>query len=126
MSLPKNEAMFSISIIGETTQEQYVGDFICVPIPTIGQRNVIAREEMRLIGDPLYAPADLQVRAIWLSALRVQITEGPTWWTESGYGHGLYDENVVKAIYDKLIEATESWREEVKKKAEARQAAVVS
>ena len=121
MSLPKNEATFSISVIGETTQEQFIGDFICVCIPTIAQRNSISREEIRIIGDASIAPPELQIRGIWLAALRVQIIDGPTWWKESNYGHSLLDDNVLKEIHENTVKAGEQWRAEIKKKAEARQ-----
>jgi hypothetical protein len=122
MSLPKNEAQFSFDEIGEVTQQQFVGEFTCVCVPTIALKNQISREEMRVMGDPVLAPSDLQLRGMCLANLRFRIIDGPTWWKESDGGNALLDENIPLSLYKKVLEAETSWREEVKKKADDRKA----
>lgn len=119
MALPDNSATFTVRVIGEVSQEEYVGEFSCVCVPTAGARNAIIREELRITGDYENVPGELLVRGRWIANCRGRITSGPIWWKESRGGEDLMDDNVLKEVYDKALEAESKWREEVKQKAEA-------
>lgn len=39
----------------------------------------------------------------------LNVKECPRWWKESDLGYEMYDENVVEAIYDKVLEHEVQW-----------------
>lgn len=119
MSLPSNSATFTVRVIGEVTQQEYVGEFKCICVPTTGARNAIIREELRLTGDFENVPPELIIRARWLANCRGRIEDGPIWWKESRGGEDLLDDNVLKEVHEQLMEAESKWRTSVKEKAEA-------
>jgi hypothetical protein len=117
--LPKNEKTFYISIVGETSQERYEGTFTCVPIATIAIKNAIERDEIREAGDLNNITVNLYKRARWQAHARNRLISWPEWWDGCRQGSDLIDDNVLKEIFDKIIEAEVEWREAVKKKAES-------
>jgi hypothetical protein len=44
-----------------------------------------------------------------VSYLRYTITESPKWWKGADLGYELYDENVVKAIYEAVLDFETTW-----------------
>lgn len=115
--LPKNEKSFHISLEGELSGERYEGDFVCLCVPTVSVRNQISREELRESGDLNNVPMELFLRARWLANCSGRLIQWPTWWDGCRRGQGLIDDNVLKEVYDKCIEAEIEWRQSVKKKA---------
>lgn len=115
--LPKNEKTFSISVIGEITDERYEGEFTCICVPFAALRNKIARDEIRETGDLDNITSDLFLRARWLVNVQNRLMSWPEWWGGLAQGAKLLDDNVLKEIYDKCIEAEIEWRDKVKKKA---------
>jgi hypothetical protein len=41
------------------------------------------------------------------------VTDAPKWFFESDYGYDLYDENVLREVYFKVMEHEEKWLESV-------------
>src|SRR5690606_15269623 len=108
---------FSISVIGEITDERYEGEFTCICVPFAALRNKIARDEIRETGDLDNITSDLFLRARWLVNVQNRLMAWPEWWAGLAQGAKLLDDNVLKEIYDKCIEAEIEWRDKVKKKA---------
>ena len=115
MSLPKNNKDFRISIEGELSGERYEGDFSCVCVPPIGLKNKIDRDELRETGDLSNIGVELFMRAKWLSNVQNRLTSWPEWWDGCRKGVALLDDNVLKELYDKCIEAEAEWRQSIKK-----------
>lgn len=117
--LPKNEKTFEINVEGEVSGERYAGSFTCVCVPWGGLRNKIARDEIRESGDLDNITTELFLRARWLANTQGRLLQAPDWWVNLSQGAKLLDDNVLKEVYDKCIEAEVEWRTNVKNKASA-------
>ena len=115
MDLPKNESSFFLKIKGDTTNREYDGEFTVICVPNIIQRRAIEIEKTRFASD-LKNPTDhLTGLAVCLANLRVRIIKGPSWWNDSDGGASMLDENVIVALYDKIMTQEDEWRDKVKK-----------
>jgi len=116
MDLPKNESSFFLTVVGDTTERTYDGEFTVICVPNIMQRRAIEVEKTRFASD-LKNPTDhLSGLAVCLSNLRVRIVKAPSWWNDSNGGSDLLDENVLVVLYDKVMSQEDEWRTAVKKK----------
>jgi hypothetical protein len=115
MELPKNEATFEIDVVGDTTFKHYDGQFTVRCILTMGQKHSMELEKSRLLGSYTNPTEELLGYAIIFSNLRHKIVEGPEWWKQSNGGSSIKDENVLVALYDKVLKAEDEWRQSVKK-----------
>lgn len=94
---------FNISLIGDTTQEKWLGDFKA--IKNLGFRAQMAQSRIRreYLGDlAQYASEDEVIRATVFSDLAVSLADSPKWWKEANNGVDLQDWNVVEAVYLKI------------------------
>jgi hypothetical protein len=114
MSLPKNEKNFHVSVEGETSGERYEGEFTCICVPNIAIRNKIDRDELRETGDLNNVGAELYLRSKWLMNVQNRLLSWPDWWDGCRRGAALLDDNVLKVLYDKCIEAEVEWRTSIK------------
>ena len=119
MPLPKNEKIFNISVGGEISGERYEGEFTCVCVPPIGLRNKMDREELRETGDLSNVGVELYLRSKWLVNVQNRLLSWPDWWDGCRRGASLLDDNILKVLYDKCIEAEVEWRASIKKAAPA-------
>jgi hypothetical protein len=115
MSLPKNEKSFHVSVEGETSGERYEGDFTCLCVPPIAIRNKIDRDELRETGDLNNVGVELFLRSKWLVNVQNRLMTWPDWWDGCRRGAALLDDNVLKELYEKCIEAEVEWRQSIKK-----------
>lgn len=115
----------TISVVGETTGEEFAGVFKVKPLLTTDEQ--ITRDQVMrdiLGSNPQDASPRAKSQAFILAEIRTRSTETPAWWKESGAGALLYDESVVSHIYDKIQEAEKQWRADVKTKADVARAAL--
>lgn len=115
-----NEEMFSVHIIGDTTEKAYPGDFTVKR--RLSHRDQLTKDNRRrelLGGAPGMATERALSTAMILSELYVRITKAPVWWTEAGNGLDLEDDNVIGEIYDRAMKVEADAIEAKKKKAEA-------
>lgn len=117
MDLPKREATFDFEHVGAIDGKKYEGNFRILTSLNMGQKHRLELEKSRLMGD-FASPTDgLAGVAIILSKLRTHIfyDDAPEWWKQSGGGSSL-DEDVLVALYDKVVSAENKWREDLKRK----------
>ena len=114
MELPKNESIFDIDIVGDTTFKQYQGQFTVRCVLTAGQRHNMELEKSRLLGTSPQPTDALIGLAEVLGTLRAKVVEAPEWWKQSIGGSNLSDENVLMELYAKVGEAENKWRLKVK------------
>ncbi len=110
---------FAVEIEGDVTGHRYEGMFKTKPILTHSEqlaRDIIMRD---LLGPN---PKDGSIRAVSqagiIAEIRIRCVETPSWWKDNGNGLGLYDENVIATVYDKIQEIDTKWKAEVKAKAD--------
>ncbi len=118
MDLPKNEASFSVDYVGGTTNNKWEGQFKCLCVLSIAQKHQKELERTRLLADNKNPTDALAGFAEILATLRVRVIDGPIWWQQSNGGASLLDEDLLIHLYEKASEAEQSWREQVKQKAQ--------
>ncbi len=113
---------FSIDVVGEITGTKWAGVFKCKT--RLSHRDALKRDQVRrgLLGPN---PEAASVRAIdvadILSEASVRLVDFPSWWGASGDGLDLEDDNVLSAVYAKIIECAKVASKELADKgAEAR------
>ncbi len=107
--VPPTEETFTISIEGELTKKLYAGDFTC-RIPRRKDQCMIDKHRAFLNGDVVdqLSPDTLRFHHM-IAYLRYTIVDSPKWWKESDLGYDLYDENVVKEVYDAVLKFEVNW-----------------
>jgi hypothetical protein len=116
---PNALATFIINEVGETTFESYPGAFKVRQLLNHAQQ--LERDRLRrdLLGGSAQTMATPRAadQAAIFAELMIRIVEAPKWWTESGNGVGLFDDNVVKKVYDLSIKAEDDFKDEIRKRA---------
>jgi len=110
--LPSSQHRFHISVTGEETGIPFEGDFV-FHRPSIGERSQIDVTRARLCGDMSNLDPLVADQNYMLAFLRVTISEFPSWWRDADMGMGLFDLNVVMAVYDQCLNFEKEWREKV-------------
>ena len=110
---------FMIDLEGDVTGHRYEGTFKSKPILTHAEqlaRDIVTRD---LLGPN---PKDGSIRAVSqasiIAEIRVRCVATPSGWKDARDGLGLYDENVIAVVYDKILEIDAKWKADVKAKAE--------
>jgi len=125
MPLPNIESTFTVSVKGETTGHQYLGPFTVKCILTKREEFLSDIRRRELLGPaPEDALPSIRNNAYALSQLYVRIADAPAWWRESDFGTGLHDTNVIAEIFEKSLEAAESWRKRLAAEADKAEAVV--
>lgn len=109
-------------IIGESTDELYKGTFTFKTKLTYADLLQVDRLRRDFLGGTHQENASVIAMNIAnaLADLAVRVIESPSWWTDSGNGFGLKDDNVLQTIYDLALKAQkEEEAEREKKKKEA-------
>lgn len=121
MELPKKEHVFDFDYKDETGH-QYDGRFVCKCALNIGDKHAVELEKTRLQGNYANPTDRLQAIATVLANLRIRIIpkDTPTWWQQSAGGAEL-EEDVLAALYDKVMEGDILWRQKLDEKAKAAQ-----
>jgi hypothetical protein len=117
MDLPDKESSFDFDHVADLTGKRYEGQFTVRCVLTIAQKHAMEIEKTRLLGNFTNPTDGLAGIAVILSTLRHKIVDAPEWWKQSGGGSSIEDEDVLVAIYDKIVLAEAEWREKLKKKA---------
>lgn len=119
MDLPKNEAIFDFKFTGGLTGKDYDGQFTVVCVLNMLKKHQLEIEKTRLMADFQNPTPGLSGLAIVLANLRVRIVDGPEWWKQSMGGFNIQDEDMLLALYDKVMEAEDKWKESVKNQGKA-------
>ena len=110
---------FSVKVIGETTGEEYVGKFKCRRLLTHAQQlevDRLRREFLGSMGDQ--ASPRAQNQAAVLASLAVRLLEVAPFWEGSNRGFDLFDDNVIKEVYEAAIKSESDLIAEIQKRAE--------
>lgn len=114
-TVPSAECEFTLDIIGDVTKKRFVGEFTC-KIPRKKEQCLIDKHRAFLNGnfaDMLDATTLRFHHMISYLRYTIMTENAPKFWKESDLGYELYDENVVKEIYDKVLEFEVEWLKEI-------------
>lgn len=104
---------FQIDIVGIQTKKRFMGDFKC-QILNIKDRAKVERHNAMLNGGDGAGISGSILMLHWmLSYLRYALIETPKFWEESDQGYELNDANVIKEIYENVIEFENEWHESI-------------
>jgi len=114
MDLPKNEKSFIFDHIGEITGKKYDGEFKVKCILSMFDKRELELKKTQLKADSQNPTNLLSSISHILATLQVRIINAPSWWEQSLGGFDILDEDVVLALYDKVMEQERLWKEELK------------
>lgn len=120
MAIDANDAPFTLHVVGETTDLTWKGEFRAKK--RLSHRDQLLKDQVRreLLGGQAGQPTERALStSMILSELRVRLTKFPAWWTETGLGLDLDDDNVIGEMYDKALSIEQEAIDAKKKKAEA-------
>lgn len=123
MFIEGSEAKFDVNILGEFTNQSYIGTFrvrcILSPLEDIAAD----RKYRELLGDNYHlSRQDVRDKAFALSQLEARVISHPPFWENHRIGGGhIPDSNVLLEVLDKAIEAQEKYLAERKKEMEEKQ-----
>ena len=109
-----------VSIIGERTFEQYVGEFKFRTILSYQEQlaeDRLRREYVEGPADTIPSPNAESIANLF-AYVQVRTDSAPTWWTESRNGLGLYDNNVIMEVYQAYLKAVGEHLAELKSKSD--------
>jgi hypothetical protein len=110
---------FTISVVGETSGETFRGEFRASKFLTHRQQLLLDQKRRELLGtNPDSASVRARNQAEVFSQLFVRLTEAPRWWTESGNGMDLVDDNIMVEVFGGAMKVEEEAMAAIKKKAE--------
>jgi hypothetical protein len=104
MPLNMDPVVFTINVVGDITKERVQGTFASKPILTHREELTVDRIKRDLLGpDSANASANSVAMASIIAELSVRLTDAPPFWKNSNGGLDLVDENVVAAVYEKVM-----------------------
>lgn len=117
MDLPAKQQVFDFEHITELGKK-YDGQFTVLCSLNVGQKHMMELEKTRLLGNFPNPTDSLDGIAIILSNLRAKILNGPSWWTQSGGGYNIEDEDALVALYRNVLDVEVKWKTDLKEKAQ--------
>lgn len=111
--LPPRELEFQIEVIGAISKKRYIGDFT-TKIPNVKDQCFIAKHQAFLNGKfaDFLDPQVLELHKM-IAYLRYALVEYPKFWKETDLGYHLMDTNVIRAVYDQVLEKEREWLKDV-------------
>jgi hypothetical protein len=111
---------FTVSVVGDVSGETFRGEFRAVKFLTHRQQLLLDQKRRELLGaNPDSANVRAKNQAEIFAQLFVRLTEAPRWWTESGSGLDLVDDNVMVEVFQATMKVEEETVAEMRKRAEA-------
>lgn len=110
MELPARDKTFYFDHTGESGF-RYEGNFTIKCRLNIAERHGMESDRSRLLGDSKNPTQDLQALALCISTCRAHVTDAPEWFKQSRAL--LEDEDALVALYNKIVETTDTWRRDV-------------
>jgi len=118
MSLPKNEATFDFSHVGELTSKKYEGQFTVKCMLNLADKRYLEIEKSRLTADLMNPTGNLSALGAVIANLRVRVVDAPDWFNQAILSLDIMDEEVIFELYSECLKKSEEWREKVKAKTE--------
>ena len=114
MDLPKKERTFYFDHTGESGF-RYEGNFTIKCKLTVAEKYQLELDKSRLLADMSNPTDGLYGLSVAMSTIKSKMVEAPNWWTQ-GNGWNIEDEDAIIALYRKIEEESNKWKEELVKK----------
>lgn len=122
MANDTNSEKFTIDIIGETTGKPWKGVFetkLRLSHREFLRQDMIRRELIGPVPQGTAPSPRATNTAELLSFAQIHLKTVPQWWSMNGDGLDFEDDNVIGAVYEKIVEVKLQKVKEAKEKAEA-------
>ena len=107
---------FTVSVVGET----FRGEFRAFRFLSHRQQLMLDQKRREILGaNPDFASQRAKNQAEIFAQLFVRLSDAPKWWSESGYGMDLVDDNIMVEVFNGVMKIEEEAVSDMKKKAEA-------
>jgi hypothetical protein len=111
---------FTVSVVGETSGETFRGEFRAFKFLSHRQQLMLDQKRREILGtNPESASARARNQAEIFAQLFVRLSDAPKWWSESGYGMDLVDDNIMVEVFNGVMKVEEEAVNDMKKRAEA-------
>lgn len=112
-TFPNEKTPFQIDVIGSITKKVYRGEFTS-KIGNVGTQVSVAKHQAFLAGsDSSNLSTEILNIIHMISYLKYHLISAPNWWNNADFGFSLKDYNVIKEVYEKVMENEEKWLKEV-------------
>lgn len=118
MSLPKNEATFDFSYVGDLTSRKYEGQFTVKCVLSIADKRILEIEKSRLTADLQNPTGELSALGTVVANLRVRVMNAPDWFNQLILNLDILDEDLIFELYGKCLAESNEWVDNLKAKAE--------
>jgi len=118
IDLPQNTFSFNFECLGEITGNKYDGNFESLCVLSVGKKHELEVEKTKLKLDFKNPTDGLESISYLLAVLKVRLINAPTWWEQSRNGFDLLDENIIIALYSKVMEGEENWKKRLQEMTE--------
>lgn len=125
MEVISKEAKFTVTVVGETTGQNFSGIFRVKN--RLSHREQLLRDETRrqILGSaPDAASPRAMNQALVFSEIAAHLIEAPKWWQLADGGLDLEDDNVVAAVYDGVVKTVSDFQESIRKQLDTDKKAV--
>ncbi len=116
--LPNNEFSFHYTGKGETTGEQYFGDFTVKSVLSNAEQMEVAIRVDRYSGGSRTLAEQFKLFNRIFAELELRVIKSPKFWSESNNGWDLHDANIVHEVFTEAMKAPKIWADRIKAKAE--------
>lgn len=113
MSLPPNEKTFTINVVGDTSKQNWTGEFTAVCMPNLRQKSEASIMEAQLNRDLMTLDQDTILYHRMVASLSQRLIAAPEWWLSSDNGRNLLDANVIFEVFKECVAAEKEWKEKV-------------
>lgn len=113
------KVLFAVDLKGDLTGKSYIGNFVVKTMTSF--RDSLREDEIRrsVLGvNPQNAGPYAASVAAAIAYLDIRVIDCPEWWTQSGRGLDLKDDNILVEVNDKAVKAIDEELGKVKKLAD--------
>jgi hypothetical protein len=109
----------TVSVVGDTSGETFRGEFRAFKFLSHRQQLMLDQKRRELLGtNSESASARARNQAEVFAQLFVRLSDAPKWWSESGYGMDLVDDNIMVEVFNAAMKVEEEAIAELKKRAD--------
>lgn len=107
--MPDKEHAFDIDVQGDTSGEFFRGEFTCKIMNR--KERAMSDKHFAMLNGGLEDQLSLVTVNLhqMIAYLRYSLIDYPNFWKKSDLGYELFDINVIREVYDKVLAFEESW-----------------
>lgn len=120
MAITTNQHPFSVSVVGESTNETYKGDFVTTRI--LSQRQLLLSDRLfrEYLGgeNPMHAADWAKDRAQTLADINSALVQVPRFWRDASMGLDLLDSNILSEVWKEVQRVQREAQDAIKARSE--------